>query len=55
MSYCRFQNTFYALEECVDVFECSDEQDLSDSEARYASSLYDLAKEYIELYEQSKY
>ena len=39
MSYCRFENTFIALEEC---YEAMDNKDLSKLEQRYRDRLIEL-------------
>ena len=49
MGNVRFENTYLALEECVDALEFDNR--LGSSEVRYAKSLYEKCKEYIETYE----
>lgn len=46
MGYVRFENTFLALEECIDALE--NNKPLSESEDMYRQSLYEKCKEYIE-------
>ena len=41
MSYCRFENTFRSLLECVDYF---DDDDISDTENDYKTRLIGLCK-----------
>ena len=52
MSYCRFENTSGDLRDCCNALE---EGDLPESKyEKYAArSLYELAKQYIELYEEN--
>ena len=47
MSYCRFENTLSDFEDCINNLG----EITSESEKRAAKSLYEAAKEYIELYE----
>ena len=61
MSYCRFENTAFALQECIDNMQdkgidegrsLAEFLDLkNENEAAEVESLYELCKEYIELYE----
>lgn len=46
MNYCRFENTLYALRECLDHIE--DGEETSESEIANAKSLYDTCKEFID-------
>lgn len=45
MGYCRFENTYLALEECID--DLYDNKAISPSENEYRLSLYEKCKEYI--------
>jgi len=51
MSYCRFENTYGDLSDCVDALEESGLEDLSDREKKFAEKIKDLCKEYLELTE----
>jgi len=46
MGYCRFENTYLALNECIDAL--IDRKTLSESENRYRMRLLDKCREYIE-------
>lgn len=46
MSYCQFENTLYALRECLDHIE--DEEETSEREINYAKRLYETCKEFID-------
>ena len=51
MSYCRFENTYSDLADCVGALEnMSDIEELSESEKRNARGLFYLCEEYIEAY-----
>ena len=61
MSYCRFDNTAYALHDCVDIlglgsptFSSLDIETLIPSERLAAKRLYDLCFEYIELMDREE-
>ena len=45
MSYCRFENTLYALRECLDHIE--DEEETCEREINNAKRLYETCKEFI--------
>ena len=45
MSYCRFENTLYALRECLDHIE--DEEETCEREIDNAKRLYETCKEFI--------
>lgn len=49
MSYCRFENTYSDLADCVDALE--DNNINSESEHNYARRMYDLCQKYIDTYE----
>ncbi len=51
MSYCRFENTYGDLRDCVEALEENRLEDLSDRERKFAESIKDLCKEYLELTE----
>lgn len=46
MGHCRFENTFLALDECIDSLV--DRRSISESENKYRMRLLDKCKEYIE-------
>ena len=46
MSYCRFENTLYALRECLDHIE--DEEETCEREIDNAKRLYETCKEFID-------
>lgn len=46
MGYCKFENTLYALRECLDHIE--DGKETSESEIDNAKSLYETCKEFID-------
>ena len=46
MGYCRFENTYLALDECIDALIGN--KTLSDRENKYRMRLLDKCKEYIE-------
>lgn len=50
MSYCRFENTFRDLEDCVDALV--DNDDLSEREANFAHRMRNLCEEYLDAYEE---
>ena len=45
MNYCRFENTLYALRECLDHIE--DEEETCEREIDNAKRLYETCKEFI--------
>ena len=49
MSYCRFENTYRDLEDCVEDLE--NKKHLSETEYSYMKYLLQTCKEYIELAE----
>lgn len=49
MSYCRFENTYSDLADCVDALE--DNNINSEREFNYARKIYDLCNKYIDTYE----
>ena len=51
MSYCRFEKTEIALEQCINALYENGFESLSESEKECAARLYDLAKDYINKYE----
>jgi hypothetical protein len=52
MSYCRFQNTYQDLKDCIESIEYrTDIKDLPETEKHYALKLRELCKEYLELSE----
>ena len=51
MSYCRFENTYGDLKDCVEALEENKLEDLSDRERKFAERMKDLCKEYLELIE----
>jgi len=48
MSYCRFENTFRALNECLEDGEITEES--SESEKMYYVMLLRLCREYLEIH-----
>jgi hypothetical protein len=48
MSYCRFENTYSDLADCVGALE--DCEELSNSERIYADLMYDMCVDYIRAY-----
>jgi hypothetical protein len=46
MGYCRFENTYLALDECIDAL--TEKDTISASENNYRMLLLDKCKEYIE-------
>lgn len=46
MGYCKFENTLYALRECIDHVE--DGQETSEMEINNAKRLYETCKEFID-------
>lgn len=46
MNYCKFENTLYALRECLDHIE--DGEETSESEIANAKRLYETCKEFID-------
>lgn len=52
MHYCMFENTTKDLRDCYEELgEKQSLSELSESEKKYAIKLYDLAKDYVELFE----
>ena len=51
MSYCRFENTYGDLRDCVKALKENRLEDLSDRERKFAEWIKDLCKEYLELTE----
>lgn len=49
MSYCRFENTYGDLEDCVEALRNG--KDISKSEKQYADRMRELCDEFIELYD----
>ena len=50
MSYCRFENTYRDLADCVEALETREE--LSNSERRYAKFMRDMCEDYISAYNE---
>lgn len=50
MSYCRFEGTATEFTKCLQSLENFDE--LSESERRYAVTIYDLCEQYIDAFEE---
>lgn len=46
MSYCQFENTLYALRECLNHIE--NEEETSEREINYAKRLYGTCQEFID-------
>jgi len=50
MSYCRYQNTSYDMQDVVDtLFDCDVDVDLSHSEQRGLDTILELAREIVEM------
>ena len=45
MSYCRFENTYRDLQDCLNALQNEDLSELSESEKRYAKELIETCKE----------
>lgn len=57
MSYCRFENTYLDMRDCVDFLhemKSIDDLDLSKSEMEYCDRLYHLCYNYIEAMESMR-
>jgi hypothetical protein len=55
MSYCRFQNTYQDLKDCIESIEYrTDIKDLPEIEKKYALKLRKLCEEYLELVESEE-
>ena len=54
MSYCRFENTSYDLDDCIEaIYKHYDEnKEISDSEAESLAELLEQAKEIVDLSEK---
>ena len=55
MSYCRFENTFSDLQDCLNALENLDDsgtEELSQTEKRKAIGMIDLCRRYIETAEE---
>ena len=52
MSYCRFENTFSDLQDCLNALEDSGTEVLSRTEKRKAIGMIDLCRRYIETAEE---
>ena len=48
MSYCRFENTYRDMQDCVDALEEEGFESLSENEKYYAKMLLKLSKELAE-------
>lgn len=50
MSYCRFENTYHDLKDCVESLECkTDFRDLRGNEKIYAEKIIELCEEFLQL------
>ena len=54
MGHCRFENTFFALCECIFALINNDWDELPESEIKYAKKLEDKCKEYIEKFSEKR-
>lgn len=55
MSYCRFENTYRNLKDCIEsIHDGTDIKDLPDIEKKYALKLRKLCEEYLELVEEEE-
>lgn len=52
MSYCRFENTYKDLQDCLEWLQDNDIKDLSVSEQQYALRLIKMCKEIAEDFSQ---
>ena len=51
MSYCRFQNTFWDLKQCVKFLQCKGINDLTKTEKNCALRMRELCEQYLKLTE----
>lgn len=51
MSYCRFENTFSDLGDCVFALNVNGLESLSERERGYAEKMYRLCQDFIDTYE----
>jgi hypothetical protein len=50
MSYCRYENTSYDLQDVVDtLFDCDEDEQLSKSELRGLDTILELAKDIVDM------
>ena len=50
MSYCRYENTSYDLQDVVDtLFDCDTDEQLSKSELRGLDTILELAKDIVDM------
>ena len=54
MSYCRFENTYKDLQDCVHSLEIKSLEELSDQEKKFAKAMRELCEEYLELTEEEE-
>ena len=54
MAYCRFENTYKDLQDCVRSLETKSLEELSDIEKKFAKKMRKLCEEYLELTEQEE-
>ena len=54
MSYCRFENTYNDLKDCVEALNENGLKELSDQENIYAKKIKDLCKEYSQSLENAR-
>ena len=54
MAYCRFENTYSNLKDCVDSLEVKNLEELSDQEKKFAEAMRELCEEYLELTEEEE-
>ena len=54
MSYCRFENTYHDLVDCVQTLEriISENESISEREWRYAKRMYDWCQGFVESFEE---
>ncbi len=58
MSYCRFQNTYQDLRDCVNEMEDAynlEDMELSEDEARAQKQMYQLCERFIESFDRLHY
>jgi len=54
MAYCRFENTYSDLEDCVRSLGEKSLEELSDQEKKFAEAMRELCEEYLELTEEEE-
>jgi hypothetical protein len=52
MSYCRFENTYRDLQDCVNALSANGANDLSERELRYAKMMMQLCEDMQSYYDE---